>query len=90
MFCNKSAEKLLTRAVSLQSRTSIDQGAVNNSKRKKHMTECETSFESRIVKPRIFHPVKISEKDQKVKKFTEMFDNCADGATANLEDIITA
>ena len=44
LFCNRSAEKLLTRAVSYQSRTGTESG---------------------IIKPRMFQPFKITEKDDK-------------------------
>ena len=86
LFCNRSAEKLLSRAVSLESSKGTDQGAMG--KIENYYMGYKASFESRIVKPRIFHPVKIIEKDHQVKKFTEMFENCED--SASLEDIMTA
>ena len=62
LFCNKTAEKLLTRAVSHQSSTGTDLGA-RNTGRKRPKAGHEASLESKVVKPRMFHPFKITEKD---------------------------
>ena len=86
LFCNRTAEKLLTRAVSHQSSTGTDLGAggAGRRRRKRHKTGHEASFESKVVTPRMFHPVKITEKDQQGRKFSEMFENCEAGAAASL------
>ena len=89
MFCNRTAEKLLTRAVSHQSSTDTGLGAGETAS-KRHKTGHETSFENRVVKPRMFHPVKITEKDRQGRRGSETFENGEDGATASLKDIITA